>query len=176
GGGGCAGRGERMRVRVGEVVLLDALHEATRASARVIERDGRRVGYVHVWASVWDFSDTLRAALEQIGFRSAYDRSTVVPPRDLAGLIVDMRGKIGGVSSTAARYLQLIDPRGPLVRALAKRGEASVGTPYLRGRTAVLIDHHTRSAAELFVHAYKRERQGPLIGTRTAGAVSAGTM
>jgi carboxyl-terminal processing protease len=37
----------------------------------------------------------------------------------------------------------------------------------------VLIDHHTRSTAELFVHAYKRERQGPLIGTRTAGAVSA---
>jgi carboxyl-terminal processing protease len=37
----------------------------------------------------------------------------------------------------------------------------------------VLIDHHTRSTAELFVHAYQRERQGPLIGTRTAGAVSA---
>ncbi len=43
----------------------------------------------------------------------------------------------------------------------------------MRGRTAVLIDHRTRSTAELFVHAYKRERQGPLIGTRTAGAVSA---
>jgi carboxyl-terminal processing protease len=43
----------------------------------------------------------------------------------------------------------------------------------LRGRTVVLIDHHTRSTAELFVHSYKRERQGPLIGTRTAGAVSA---
>ena len=45
----------------------------------------------------------------------------------------------------------------------------------LRGRTAVLIDHHTRSTAELFVHAYKRERQGPLIGTRTTGAVSGAT-
>src|SRR5262249_56469167 len=40
-------------------------------------------------------------------------------------------------------------------------------------RSAELIDQHPRSTAELFVHAYKRERLGSLIGTRTAGAVSA---
>src|SRR5690606_30937047 len=55
-----------------------------------------------------------------------------------------------------------------------KRSGSSGATNALRGRTAVLIDHHTRSTAELFVHSYRRERQGPLIGTRTAGAVSAG--
>ena len=38
----------------------------------------------------------------------------------------------------------------------------------------MLIDHHTRSTGEVFVHSYKRERQGPLIGTTTAGAVSGG--
>jgi carboxyl-terminal processing protease len=80
-----------------------------------------------------------------------------------------MRGKIGGTATTATRYLELLDPRGPLLGSRNKeRSSTSV-----RGRTAVLIDHHTRSTAELFVHAYKREKQGPLVGTRTAGAVSA---
>ena len=83
-----------------------------------------------------------------------------------------MRGKIGGTASNAGRYLDLLDPRGPLLGSRDKSQPSRAATA-LRGRTAVLIDHHTRSTAELFVHAYKRERQGPLIGTRTAGAVSA---
>lgn len=56
---------------------------------------------------------------------------------------------------------------------MRSRGKEDRARSEMRGRTAVLIDHHTRSTAELFAHAYKRERQGPLIGTRTAGAVSA---
>ncbi len=100
------------------------------------------------------------------------DKGEQARPAPLDGLIVDMRGKIGGTGSTATRYLDLLDPRGPLMgsRDKSKRSRAARA---LRGRTAVLIDQHTRSTAELFVHAYKRERQGPLIGTRTAGAVSA---
>ena len=83
-----------------------------------------------------------------------------------------MRGKIGGTASTATRYLDLLDPRGALLGSRNKSQPSRAATA-MRGRTAVLIDHHTRSTGELFVHAYKRERQGPLIGTRTAGAVSA---
>ena len=41
-------------VDVVNIVPLKAFSDATLASARVIERDGRRIGYVHVWASVGD--------------------------------------------------------------------------------------------------------------------------
>ena len=158
---------------------------ATRASARVIERDGRRIGYVHVWASVGEESaSALSNALHALGlpppslFGSGRGRRSreEQPPR-LDGLIVDMRGRIGGTGTNAGRYLDILDARGPLVRSRNKQksGDAAVlgEPPPWRGRSAVLIDHHTRSTAELFVHAYKRERQGPLLGTRTAGAVSA---
>ena len=41
------------------------------ASARVIERDGRRIGYVHVWASVGEESGkALQDALAKLGRRS----------------------------------------------------------------------------------------------------------
>jgi carboxyl-terminal processing protease len=167
---------EAVRVRVMAIAPLHAFREATRASARVIERDGKRIGYVHVWASVGEESSrALQDALLRVGVRdwpSHDDKSESQRPAPLDGLIIDMRGKIGGTGSNAGRYLDLLDPRGPLMgnRDKSKRSRAARA---LRGRTAVLIDHHTRSTAELFVHAYKRERQGPVIGTRTAGAVSA---
>ena len=171
---------ETVKVEVGNIHPLRAFREATLTSTRVIERDGRRIGYVHVWASVGDKSvQALADALSKLGVNSyppdaAADkdkggRAAPTPP-PLDGLIIDMRGKIGGTGRNAGRYLDVIDPRGPLVRS---RNQGARVRASVRGRTAVLIDNHTRSTAELFVHAYKRERQGPLIGTRTAGAVSA---
>ena len=166
---------ETLAVPVMSIAPLHAFREATRASVRVIERDGRRIGYVHVWASVGeDSAGALRDALDKLGATTPNSRGSGrrsgEPPR-LDGLIVDMRGRIGGTGSNAGRYLDILDARGPLVRSRNK--DADRRSADLRRRTAVLIDHHTRSTAELFVHAYKRERQGPLIGTRTAGAVSA---
>lgn len=166
---------ETMRIKVMSIAPLHAFREATGASARVIDRDGRRIGYVHVWASVGEDSATaLQNALSSLGLNERPSRSKGEKdrPPQLDGLIVDMRGRIGGTASTAKRYLDLLDPRGPLLGSRDKSQPSRAATA-LRGRTAVLINHYTRSTAELFVHAYKRERQGPLIGTRTAGAVSA---
>ncbi len=164
---------ETLSAEVMSIEPLEAFAAAMRSSARVIERDGRRIGYVHVWASTSGMEDALTDALARLGLSRPRQRQT---PRELPApvdaLIVDMRGKIGGNSGVAARYLELIDPRGPNI---GSRGpNAARWGRSVRGRNAVLIDHRTRSTGELFVHAYKRERQGPLIGTRTAGAVSAG--
>ena len=180
---------ETIGVDVVRIAPLKAFNDATRASARVIEREDRRVGYVHVWASVDDGSaQALTEALEKLGVKRGVARATSedgsdarqsegdrpASSRPLDALIVDMRGRIGGTAGNAGRYLEVLDPRGPRVRSRNKSQSGRALTS-LRGRTAVLIDHHTRSTGELFVHAYKRERQGPLIGTRTAGAVSAGS-
>jgi carboxyl-terminal processing protease len=169
---------QELEVEVVSIQPLQGFRDATAASARVIERDGRRIGYVHVWASVGERSaEALKDALDSLKGKDEdgeqhehrRDEKTSAP---LDGVIIDMRGKIGGTGQNAGRYLDVIDPRGPLMRSRNKDSKERTRSA-LRGRTAVLIDHHTRSTAELFVHAYKRERQGPLIGTRTAGAVSA---
>jgi carboxyl-terminal processing protease len=111
-----------------------------------------------------------RPAKSEASDEGSRNGTLVTAPLD--ALIIDMRGKIGGTGITAARYLDVIDSRGPRVRSLNK-GDAARTSVSLRGRTALLIDHHTRSTAELFVHAFRRERLGMLIGTPTAGAVSA---
>jgi C-terminal processing protease CtpA/Prc len=91
------------------IAPLHAFREATRASARTIEREGRRIGYVHVWASVGEGSaNALKDALDKMGATTPFfltntrgsGRRSGEPPR-LDGLIVDMRGKIGGSGSNA---------------------------------------------------------------------------
>jgi carboxyl-terminal processing protease len=158
-------------VDVASILPLKAFSEATLASTRVIERDGRRIGYVHVWASAGDVPQMASQAMDRLGLARSPDhkRDPAVPAVD--ALIFDMRGKIGGMVGVATQYLELLDPRGP---DLTWRGSDRGPSTSVRGRTAVLIDHHTRSTGEVFVHSYKRERQGPLIGTTTAGAVSGG--
>ena len=158
-------------VDVVNIVPLKAFSDATLASARVIAQDGRRIGYVHVWASVGDVPQMVSQSLERLGLARSSDhkKAPTVPAVD--ALIFDMRGKIGGMVGVATQYLELLDPRGP---DIAWRGTSRESPTSVRGRTAVLIDHHTRSTGEVFVHSYRRERQGPLIGTTTAGAVSGG--
>jgi len=158
-------------VDVVNILPLKAFSDATLASARVIEQDGRRIGYVHVWASVGDVPQVVSQALERMGLAKSPDHKKASSIPTVDGLVFDMRGKIGGMVGVATQYLELLDPRGP---DIAWRGTSREASTSVRGRTAVLIDHHTRSTGEVFVHSYKRERQGPLIGTTTAGAVSGG--
>jgi carboxyl-terminal processing protease len=158
-------------VDVVNIVPLKAFSDATLASARVIEQDGRRIGYVHVWASVGDVPQMVSQSLERLGLPRSADHKKAPTVPAVEGLIFDMRGKIGGMVGVATQYLELLDPRGP---DITWRGGSRDTSASVRGRTAVLIDHHTRSTGEVFVHSYKRERQGPLIGTTTAGAVSGG--
>jgi carboxyl-terminal processing protease len=158
-------------VDVVSIEPLKAFSDATLASTRIIEQDGRRIGYVHVWASVGDVPQMVAQSLERLGLPRSPDHKKAPTVPTVDGLIFDMRGKIGGVVGVATRYLELLDPRGP---DIAWRGTSRESPTSVRGRTAVLIDHHTRSTGEVFVHSYKRERQGPLIGTTTAGAVSGG--
>lgn len=173
-----------VRCDVVRISPLRLFNNATAASARVIEQAGRRIGYVHVWASFRDQSvQSLKTALAKLNVDDGVARSAIsesgeqndkarTPAAPIDGLILDMRGKIGGTGTTAARYLDVIDPRGPRVRS-RNRGDNDQPSVSLREKTVLLIDHHTRSTAELFAHAYKRERQGTVIGTPTAGAVSA---
>jgi carboxyl-terminal processing protease len=102
-------------------------------------------------------------------------------------LIVDMRGRIGGNAGVAHQYLELLDARQRSYwgnsRAQGRSSErpatamvsaARQSNPPFRGRSALLIDHNTRSAAEIMALGYQRSAFGPVIGTPTAGAGTSG--
>lgn len=178
---------ETRNVRVIPIQPSKAFDQAMQASARVIEKNGKRIGYVHVWHMRGD-KENLAHALSAIdGSRQSYrprrntyargdssDNATAV----LDALIIDNRGKIGGLADVAESYLStLAGPRGGYFEALNRVADGRPRPPpprSFKGRSIMLIDANARSAGEIFAQGYKTENLGPLFGTRTAGAVSAG--
>jgi carboxyl-terminal processing protease len=153
-----------LRVPVVAITPGKAFSMATAASARVIEANGKRIGYVHVWST--HDSGGLRTALEALPKQPALD-----------SLIVDMRGRVGGTMEIADDYLSILsggaNPYWGRTKILSRFKEEE-SRPSFRGRAALLIDEHTRSAGEIMAYGFKRSGFGPVIGVRSAGAVSSG--
>jgi carboxyl-terminal processing protease len=158
---------QALSVQVIPIRPTKAFSDATEASARVIERNGSRIGYVHIW-SLHEPS-SFRNALTKLG--------NIAPPID--SLVVDLRSRIGGRTDVAERNLELLDVRRPYWGKWQTFGRSELpanspkGQP-LQVRSALLIDRDTRSAGEMMAYGYQRGAFGLLVGTPTAGAVSAG--
>jgi carboxyl-terminal processing protease len=163
---------ELLAVPVIPIRALQAFSDATETSARVFERNGSRIGYIHVWelAESISFANALRA----ISGRTA---------KALDSLIVDLRGRVGGNMGVASDLLQDLDSGRSywgssrfVTRAAANQSVDTAQMSALRGRSALLIDAHTRSAGEIMAYGFKHSAFGPLLGTRTAGAVLSGAL
>jgi carboxyl-terminal processing protease len=186
---------QRLDVPVVPIRPTTAFASATAASARIIERDGSRIGYIHIWSST--DSSTFKIGLTKFDARHPIQdqlRTWGLPntvngelPKPLDFLIVDMRGRVGGTTTVAGEYLELLDAReksywgnSRVITRSSPRLQLGAGAspqaPPFRGRSALLIDQHTRSAAEYVAYGFKRGGFGPLIGTTTAGAVVTGAV
>ena len=82
----------------------------------------------------------------------------------------DLRGGWGGAQLT---YLEPFQPLPTL--EMSFRGEApQTFRPHWNRPVVMVVDGRSRSGKELLAYAFKKQRLGPLVGSRTAGAVSAG--
>lgn len=175
---------ERVSVLVDLVAPGDAFAGAGEKSARIITKEGKRIGYVHIWA----FKDS-------VGFEKALDWINKQSPA-VDYLVVDARAKVGGLSTVVRRNLELLDKQDepywgewssgeratwhPAYRDENKARGDDASTkpkqprPAYRGRAALLINHQTRSAGEIMAYGFKRNNFGRVFGTTTAGAVVTG--
>jgi carboxyl-terminal processing protease len=184
----------RYNVPVVPVLPSAAFAAATKASARIIEKNGRQLGYIHVWST--NEAGSFKAALAALNpaYATVISAFTALggAPSNLDGLIVDMRGRVGGNIGVADQLLDMLGtapkPYWGQRRSIGRSTtqESPAGGSYVmsgligsqarpfQGRSAILVDHHTRSAAEIMAYGYKRSGFGTVIGTPTAGAVSGG--
>ena len=144
----------RREVR-GELDTVPIVSEATsglesgRRSLKVVRRDGRRIGYVHLWMVARGSAEFLAEALRG-------------PLARCDALVVDLRGRGGFADEIPG----LLEP----FRAAKVRGPLRGGAAW-RKPVAFLIDDRTRSAKEILAWHVREERLGLLIGERTEGAV-----
>ncbi len=133
--------------------------EDQRTGTRVIERNGRRIGYAPLWSCAGtEHQELLEEALQG----------------NLAGadaLIIDFRGGWGGCNPG---FVQLFDPAAPDLTRIDREGKKTTYSPSWRKPLAILIDGGTRSGKEVVSRAIQRHKRGTIVGERSAGAVVAG--
>jgi carboxyl-terminal processing protease len=137
----------------------DAFLRAMRASTRVIERGGVRIGYIHVWSYARDDYQELLA-----------DQIATGPLKDADALIWDLRDGWGGA---VPDYLDIFNARAPTMVTTERGGGTSVINAKWRKPVALLINGGTRSGKEVLAYGFKKYGYGPVIGTRSSGALLA---
>lgn len=140
---------------------LPMFEKAIESSATVIEKDGRKIGYIHLW--------TLAAPRSMSKVAEALAEG---PLDDADGLVLDLRGRWGGGGSDAA---ELFLGGTPPFRLISRSGEEMLANVRWHRPVVAIIDEGTRSGLEVFAYALKAKGIR-LVGTRTAGALLAGTI
>jgi carboxyl-terminal processing protease len=147
------------RLAVREAPALDMFLQGMRNSFRIIEREGRRIGYVHLWT------------MANERFRTSFQAIVQGRMQEADAIVVDLRDGFGG------RYEGFGDPFfRPAVRVASRTGGVEGGGLGPRFGFAdvplVLVTNEgSRSAKEVFSQIMKTSGRGTLVGSTTAGAV-----
>jgi len=144
-----------------EIAPGRAFEAALRGSARIIEADGKRIGYVRVWSYAGsDYQQKLEEALSEGELKNA------------DALVWDLRDGWGGAHP---RYLSMFNPYGPTLSLTARNGTTHLVGYRWQKPVAMLVNGGTRSGKEVLAYGFKKNGFGQVIGERTAGALLAGS-
>jgi carboxyl-terminal processing protease len=149
-----------LEIRPERIEPRKAFQTAMRESARVIEVNGKRIGYIHVWSYAGqDYQDILEEVLSEGKLK------------DADALIWDLRDGWGGARP---EFLDIFNARAPDLTFTERSGQTSFAGFKWRKPAAVLINRGTRSGKEVLTYGFKKYGYGEVIGTQTAGALLAG--
>jgi len=134
---------------------------AQEASVEVIQKQNRKLGYMHVWSYA---GEQYQQLLED---ELLYGRL-----KEVDAFILDLRGGWGGAPLTV---LNFFTGRGPSVTSiLPRRGIRNTTQSHWNKPVVMLVNEGSRSAKEILAYAFKQYKIGLVVGAKTAGAVVAG--
>jgi carboxyl-terminal processing protease len=131
-------------------------------SSRVVEVDGRKLGYVRLVI----FSEGAHALLER-GVRKAQREGA-------EGVLLDLRGNGGGLLQEAVLTASIFLPEDEVVVTTDSRTQGHAEYRTVGGNlpalpTAILVDGNTASAAEILTAALADDAGAVVVGTTTYG-------
>ncbi|MEM0982726.1 MAG: S41 family peptidase [Planctomycetota bacterium] len=135
--------------------------EAQRLERRLIERDGVRVGYVRGRSHAHP------------DYLEVFEESMQTVLQDADALVFDFRGGWGGGSMD---YLTHFNPAYPEMTTIRRDGERRSWRPGWSRPLVGLADGGSRSSKDILAHALKKLPNAVLVGGRTAGAVTGGSL
>lgn len=133
----------------------------------VTDSAGNEIGYAHIYSFTPEMPQELQQVLQQFQQRQA------------KLWIVDLRDNSGGTVQSLLEAVSLFVPQGPVAHFQNRAGHTdtinasgnAVAAPH---RLVVLINNGSASASEIFAAAVQEQKQGSIVGTRSAGCVAVG--
>ncbi|MFB2834125.1 S41 family peptidase [Floridanema evergladense] len=135
--------------------------DAQIASTQIIEREGKKIGYVHIWSYAGDQYQ------QQLEDDLIYGRL-----KDADALVLDLRDGWGGAPMVGLNIF-LAQPGFSLTN-INRNGRRSTYYSHWKKPVVMLVNEGSRSAKEIVAYGFQKAKIGSVIGTKTAGAVVAG--
>ena len=135
--------------------------EAVKNSVEVIERGDKKIGYIHIWS----YADSKYQ--EQLEQELVSDRL-----KDTDGLIWDIRDGWGGASP---KYLHIFTAPAPTITSIFRDGVARQEQLQWQKPVVMLVNQGSRSGKEILAYGFRKYGIGKIVGSKTAGAVVAGS-
>ncbi|MEM9977182.1 MAG: S41 family peptidase [Cyanobacteria bacterium P01_D01_bin.2] len=144
------------RLYDGLTMFLDAMDD----SVDVVEKAGKQIGYIHIWSYAGDqYQEKLQTEL-------LYGRLKNKDAR-----VLDLRDGWGGAPPTA---LHIYTARGPSLTSIGRDRTPSTYHSQWEKPVVMVVNEGSRSAKEILAYGFQQYDIGPVVGTTTAGAVTAG--
>jgi carboxyl-terminal processing protease len=134
--------------------------DAQQASTQIIEQQGKRIGYLHIWSNAADFHQ--QQMIQELMFGKLAEAD---------GLVLDIRDGWGGGSID---YLNFFTGESPSVTSIRRDGNAFVSNYRWKKPVVLLMNEGSRSSKEIIAYGFQQSKIGASVGTTTAGAVVAG--
>jgi carboxyl-terminal processing protease len=136
------------------------LKEAQKESTQVIEQQGKRVGYIHIWSNAADLHQ--QQMMDDLMFGKL---------ADVDGLVLDIRDGWGGGSIGS---LNFFTGESPSITSIRRDGKTFVADYHWKKPVVLLMNEGSRSSKEIIAFGFQQSKIGALVGKTTAGAVVAG--
>ena len=135
--------------------------EAMKDSVKIIERNNKKIGYVHIWSYAGDKYQELLV-----------NEITYGKLKNADSLILDLRDGWGGADPN---YLNIFTEKVPVLTKISRDGTKQNLDAQWRKPVVMLVNNGSRSGKEILAYGFKKYKLGTLIGTKTAGAVVGGS-
>lgn len=135
--------------------------ETMKDSVKIIERNNKKIGYVHIWSYAGDQYQEL--LINEIAYGKL---------KDADALILDLRDGWGGADPN---YLNIFTDKVPILTQIPRDGVKRNLDFQWRKPVVMLVNNGSRSGKEILAYGFKKYKLGTVVGTKTAGAVVGGS-
>src|SRR5262249_21277448 len=122
-----------------DIVPNEMFLDGMKASARIVQANERRIGYVHVWCYAG------------YAYQRELERLLSGPFNDADALIWDLRDGWGGA---VPEYLDLFNTRAPTMQITDRSGASEFEDVKWRKPVAMLVNGGTRSGKEVLAYGF----------------------